>query len=204
MANYELFMENLSTMSDVEFLNFVKDNYPIHSYIPIGVKYSTISLIKLKFDVDSYADFLEDTIDVVYAFERYEIIKTIILLGMYLDVEFKTKDATAEVYDKLVGSGVLQYVRIRSDYEDFSRKCDDAIGIHNVSVISNLNELFDKSANIANFNNILQELQTVMQNPDVRDTVGKLLDFEKFNNPMLASAIESAKTKAQSEARQNG
>lgn len=204
MANYELFMENLSTMSDVEFLNFVKDNYPIHSYIPIGVKYSTISLIKLKFDADSYTDFLEDTIDVVYAFERYEIIKTIILLGMYLDVEFKTKDATAEVYDKLVGSGVLQYVRIRSDYEDFSRKCDDVIGVHNVSVISNLNELFDKSANIANFNDILQELQTVMQNPDVRDTVGKLLDFEKFNNPMLASAIESAKTKAQSEARQNG
>ena len=204
MANYELFIENLSTMSDVEFLNFVKDNYPIHSYIPIGVKYSTISLIKLKFDADSYTDFLEDTIDVVYAFERYEIIKTIILLGMYLDVEFKTKDATAEVYDKLVGSGVLQYVRIRSDYEDFSRRCDDVIGIHNVSVISNLNELFDKSANIANFNNILQELQTVMQNPDVRDTVGKLLDFEKFNNPMLANAIESAKTKAQSEARQNG
>ena len=204
MANYELFMENLSTMPDMEFLNFVKDNYSIHSYIPIGVKYSTISLIKLKFDVDSYTDFLEDTIDVVYAFERYEIIKTIILLGMYLDVEFKTKDATAEVYDKLVGSGVLQYVRIRSDYEDFSRKCDDVIGIHNVSVINNLNELFDKSANIANFNNILQELQTVMQNPDVRDTVGKLLDFEKFNNPMLASVIESAKTKAQSEARQNG
>ena len=204
MANYELFMENLSTMPDMEFLNFVKDNYPIHSYIPIGVKYSTISLIKLKFDVDSYADFLEDTIDVVYAFERYEIIKTIILLGMYLDVEFKTKDATAEVYDKLVGSGVLQYVRIRSDYEDFSRKCDDVIGIRNVSVVNNLNELFDKSANIANFNNILQELQTVMQNPDVRDTVGKLLDFEKFNNPMFASAIESAKTKAQSEARQNG
>lgn len=204
MANYELFMENLSTMSDVEFLNFVKDNYPIHSYIPIGVKYSTISLIKLKFDADSYTDFLEDTIDVVYAFERYEIIKTIVLLGMYLDVEFKTKDATAEVYDKLVGSGVLQYVRIRSDYEDFSRKCDDVIGIHNVSVINNLNELFDKSANIANFNNILQELQTVMQNPNVRDTVDKLLDFEKFNNPMLANAIESAKTKAQSEARQNG
>lgn len=204
MANYELFMENLSTMSDVELLNFVKDNYPIHSYIPIGVKYSTISLIKLKFDADSYTDFLEDTIDVVYAFERYEIIKTIILLGMYLDVEFKTKDATAEVYDKLVGSGVLQYVRIRSDYEDFSRKCDDVIGIHNVSVINNLNELFDKSANITNFNNILQELQTVMQNPDVKDTVGKLLDFEKFNNPMLANAIESAKAKAQSEARQNG
>ena len=43
-----------------------------------------------------------------------------------------------------------------------------------------------------------------MQNPDVKDTVGKLLDFEKFNNPMLANAIESAKTKAQSEARQNG
>lgn len=204
MANYELFMKSLSTMSDVEFLNFVKDNYPIHSYIPIGVKYSTISLIKLKFDVDSYTDFLEDNMDVAYAFERYEIIKTIILLGTYLDVEFKTKDATAEVYDKLVGSGVLQYVRIRSDFEDFSRKCDDVIGIHNISIINNLNELFEKSTNIADFNKILQELQTVMQNPDVKDTVGKLLDFEKFNNPMLANAIESAKKQAKSEARQNG
>ena len=194
MENYEIFKNWLYQKNGDFSIENIAQKFNILKYIPLSIKFSTISTLRVKFEVDSFDDFLDGRdSDMLYVFQRYEILKTVFLVGRYLDIVFQPEDYTNEMYDLLQESGVVEYLQDNTDYDNLSRMCDDVIGIKNLSIIKNLNDTFERSDIIRNYNEVLKEFKKVMADEEVQKPLNKLLKFEEMNDPMLSDAIDNAR-----------
>lgn len=151
------------------------DGIKIYGYVSVAKKFEYAETINAM-------DLFADTADLPssYVAAKLEVIKKMLAIKFYTNVEVDNDDMTFENYDMLMSSGL--YDVLSQPFEkDYNRLCDvvkDSIGIRNITDVTSMLASFNHKQAVKD----LKEFKKLLND---KEDMNNILEILKFNNPLM-------------------
>ena len=199
MIAYKDFREHMLHDSPTDFSEYLKKNIQVQSYIPLGKKTAYIDIFARNFTLvleNLLNDGMSTMADVLM---EYELRKVCDIMFRYTNIDFDILYQNNMEYDLIMQSGLYTYV-ISIAGKDYNILCDyldTAVGIRDLSIISQMNATI-KFPDFEKVNETIDKLKYLDD-----DKLDKLYHIIDMNDPLTKEVANVVKFTAIREASQS-
>lgn len=196
MIAYKDFREHMLHDSPTEFGEYLKKNIQVQNYIPLGKKTAYIDIFARNFTL-VLENLLNDGISTMAdVLMEYELRKVCDIMFRYTNIDFDILYQNNMEYDLIMQSGLYTYV-ISIAGKDYNVLCDyldTAVGIRDLSIISQMNATI-KFPDFEKVNETIDKLKYLDDNK-----LNKLYHIIDMNDPLTKEVANVVKFTAIREA----
>ena len=174
-------------ISKEDFYRWLDENIKVKEYLPLSVKYATISIFSEKVNSE-LKEYLEKNNDIGYIYMTYDINILFELLFKYVGMTIISKHRTVENYDLIMNSGFYDYVtsKCERDYKDTISKCDRATGIDSIQILKQISDIFISPPSVED----IEKIKNIINNEIDPEKLRILEAVEGYNNPLMKKINE--------------
>ena len=199
MIAYKDFREHMLHDSPIDFGEYLKENIQVQNYIPLGKKTAYIDIFARNFTL-VLENLLNDGISTMAdVLMEYELRKVCDIMFRYTNIDFDILYQNNMEYDLIMQSGLYTYV-ISIAGKDYNVLCDyldTAVGIRDLSIISQMNATI-KFPDFEKVNETIDKLKYLDDNK-----LNKLYHIIDMNDPLTKEVANVVKFTAIREASQS-
>lgn len=196
MIAYKDFREHMLHDSPIEFSEYLKRNVEVQSYIPLGKKTAYIDIFSRNFSL-VLENLLNDGVSTMAdVLMEYELRKVCDIMFRYTNIDFDILYQNNMEYDLIMQSGLYTYVIgiAGKDYNVLCDYLDTAVGIRDLSIISQMNT----TIKFPDFDKVNETIDKLKYLDD--DKLNKLYHIIDMNDPLTKEVANVVKFTAIREA----